>query len=285
MPILIQCVVVLYRQLPEESKALSSLLEICHSDRSVADRIAILVQDNSPNPRNVSSTSQSELADPVEYRHSPSNPGLADAYNHALRIATERGIPWLLLFDQDTYLTRQFFLQLFGEIESNAAQCSVFVPQLIRQGVVLSPQYVGKVLYRRMPLGFHGLASSPVVAFNSAACFSIPALQRIGGFPAKFWLDYLDHMVFHSLQQAGSRVFVLNSQLDHNLSLADIETDVTGERYQNILRAEWMFVRESGWGGGPAMHRVRLLKRTLSLFIKLRNKTYSLLALRAAFTK
>jgi GT2 family glycosyltransferase len=283
---LIQCAVVLYKQRPRESTALSALLDICSLEAAIASQVAILVQDNSP------LVQEFALEDPemghrvcIEYHHTPGNPGLAYAYNSALELAKERDIPWLLLLDQDTCLTRQFLIQLLEAIQKTSSEkCCAFVPQLVRDDLVLSPQIVGKIFYRRMPGGGSGLAKEPLVAFNSAACIRVRDLTAIGGFPKEFWLDYLDHMVFYTLQQAGGRVFVLDSRLQHSLSLSNIESEVSNERYGNVLRAEWMFVRKTGWGGGSVAHRFRLLKRAFSHSVKLRNKSYALQTLRSAFS-
>jgi GT2 family glycosyltransferase len=283
---LIQCVVVLYKQRPRESKALSALLQILVSDATIPDQVSILVQDNSPLAQKlVLDAAEREHHIEIEYHHMPGNPGLASAYNRAMELATKGNIPWLLLLDQDTCLTRQFMIQLLEAIRENRSPtCCAFVPQLMRGDLVLSPQIVGKIFYRRMPKGRSGLATEQLVAFNSAACIRVQDLTAIGGFPKEFWLDYLDHMVFFSLQAAGKRVFVLDSQLGHDLSLADIEAEVSTERYGNVLRAEWMFVRKTGWGGGSIVHRFRLLKRAISHSVKLRNKTYALQTLRSVFS-
>ena len=278
---LIQCVLVLYRQGPAESKALTSLLAACVAKAKFNGLLELLIQDNSPSP-------QKFVPPPAvcaEYYHAPGNPGLADAYNRALQRACDRAIPWLLLLDQDTMLTSDFIERLIDALQHTDSQLyCAFVPQLVQGPLVLSPQVVGRVLYTRMPLGFSGVATQQIVAFNSAACIGVKDLVAIGGFPMQFWLDYLDHVVFHRLQHAGGRIFVLNAQLDHSLSHAHLEAEVSLERYANILRAEWMFVRETGWGGGPAVHRVRLLKRALSHSLRLRNKRYALDTLRAAFS-
>jgi GT2 family glycosyltransferase len=119
-----------------------------------------------------------------------------------------------------------------------------------------------------------------VVAFNSAACISTQAIGAIGGFPEEYWLDYLDHIVFYRLQTAGGHVYVLNSQLQHHLSLQNME--VSMQRYSNVLASEWRYVQDSR--SGSLLHRVRLLKRTISHFVKLKNKAYARLTLQYALT-
>jgi GT2 family glycosyltransferase len=272
---LIQCVVVLYKQRPDQAQSLSSLLEICRVHPSIAPQLGIFVQDNSPEAEvpMFADTSPS-----IDYLHAPSNPGLAAAYNRALAVAKDNKAEWLLLLDQDTVLDRCFLLQLFEAIQSDAAaQACAFVPELVKDGLVLSPQVVGRVFYRRLPIGFSGFSVYPLVAFNSGACLRIQSLAAIGGFPEKYWLDYLDHIVFYRLQANGGRVYVLDCQLQHCLSLQNIELEVSLDRYSNVLAAEWQFVEDTG--AGSLIHRLRLLKRTLSQAFKFRNKAYARLTL------
>ncbi len=277
---LIQCVVVLYKQSPARALSLSSLLQICADDPAIRAKLRILVQDNSPgDPASNLSLDSGRF----EYFHAPANPGLADAYNRALSTAQGDQIPWLLTLDQDTLLDRHFVVQLLAALESGEVErvCAC-VPELVQDELVLSPQIVGRVFYSRVPLGFSGFSAKPLIAFNSAACLSVPALVAIGGFPQEYWLDYLDHIVFYRLQAAGGRVYVLNSQLAHRLSMQHIESEVSIERYCNVLAAEWRFVRDSSSALGSIVHRVRLLKRALLHGLKLKDKAYAIHTIRAA---
>lgn len=188
-----------------------------------------------------------------------------------------------MTLDQDTTVDRNFCLRLLAAIESDLSEkVCAFVPELVNDGIVLSPQIVGGVLYHRLPVGFSGFADKPIVAFNSAACLNVKAVAAIGGYPEEYWLDYLDHIVFYRLQAAGGRICVLDSQLQHNLSSQNLEADVSIARYANILAAEWRYVRDtSGWQG-RLIHRARLLKRTALHTIRLKNKRFAGLSFFAA---
>jgi GT2 family glycosyltransferase len=220
---------------------------------------------------------------PSKYHHAPENGGLASAYNQALSKAIEADIKWLLLLDQDTVLTPALFAALFETIESSLLpEVCAIVPKLAQQGKMLSPQIVGRFHNLNLPTSFSGTYRRRITAFNSAACLRTQALVAIGRFPREYWLDFLDHIMFHRLQAAGGRVLVLNVVVQHRLSLRNLEAEMGLERYANVLSAEWRFVRETGSGGGPFVHRLRLLKRALSHTIKLHNKTYAIKTLRAA---
>ncbi len=278
--ILVQCVVVLYKQSPAQARSLVTLLDNCRADPSLGSRIAITVHDNSPEPASLESR---QLPEGIEYFHAPGNPGLAVAYNRALGIARSRGIPWLLTLDHDTAVDGNFLRRLLaavgGEVPTNVC---AFVPELVGEGIVLSPQIVGGVLYHRLPLGFSGIPERSVVAFNSASCLKVQAVAAIGGFPEAYWLDYLDHIVYHRLQAAGGRVYVLDAQLNHSLSVQNLDSDVSPDRYANVLAAEWRYVRDISAARGRLIHRVRLLKRTTLHALHLKNKRFARLTLNAA---
>jgi GT2 family glycosyltransferase len=279
--ILIQCVVVLYKCSLDESKTLQSLAEFCRRQNSLAQQIALLIYDNSHRPE------PTELdrwdCGSVEYRQALANDGLAVAYNYALSMARGAGIEWLLLLDQDTVLNPALFSVLFTTITPrlSSSVCAI-VPKLMQEGVMLSPQMVGQFHNYDCSSEFSGIYEKQVTAFNSAACLRVQALVGIGGFPVEYWLDYLDHATFHRLQAAGGRVLILDVTMEHRLSLQSLEAEMDLDRYANVLAAEWRFVRETGTGGGTLIHRLRLLRRSLTHAIKLRNKAYASKTLRAA---
>jgi GT2 family glycosyltransferase len=279
--ILIQCVVVLYQCTPENSSALKFFGQFCHQQNKLSHRAALLVYDNSPLPQTNMSINQWDCG-AFEYRHDARNGGLASAYNEALAIAKQRGTEWLLLLDQDATPSVDFISTLYATIESPLPEkvCAI-VPKLVQHGQILSPQRVGRYRNHHILLTTFGLQREPVTAFNSAACLRVSFANSVGGFPLFYWLDFLDHIMFYRLQRAGGRVFILDAVMEHRLSLENLEMEMSLDRYANLLAAEWMFIRDTRWGGGPVFHRLRLLRRTFRYAIRLHNKTYALRTLHA----
>jgi GT2 family glycosyltransferase len=277
---LIQCVVVLYQCSVSDSKTLQSLASCCDADKDLGAQISLLIYDNSPVPQQFNPSAVP--CGQVEYQHSPVNGGLAAAYNEALARTLARGLDWLLLLDQDTALDPAFFRALVAAIRSAPAEVCAIVPKLTRDGTILSPQVVAFFRNCLLPRGFSGVHARKVTAMNSAACLRVQAIVAIGGFPTKYWLDYLDHVVFHWLQVAGGKVLILDALIEHRLSLNNMEKEMSLSRYANVLAAEWMFVRETRCGGGPFTHRVRLAKRALSYVLTMKNKSYAWQTLQAA---
>jgi len=275
----VQCVVVLYRTALQESETFQTLSVALREHASLAARISLLVYDNSPEPQSV------EL--PVgffakaSYQHDPLNGGLATAYNQALRAAEEMGCTWLWLFDQDTTVLPGLIPAAFEAIDRTPQSevCGI-VPRLVQDGVVLSPVAVHRFRYLAMEEGFSGLNPRSLTALNSCACLRVSALRAIGGFPPQYWLDFLDHAVFHHLHKQGGRLLVLDVTIPHRLSTNNLRKESSHRRFDNLLAAEWQFVRETGWGGGSLMHRVRLLKRAVRTLLTLREPAFALQVLR-----
>ncbi len=273
--ILIQCVIVLYKNTLSESRTLRSLSECCLQECGLAERLSILIFDNSPTAQQPNPTDWP--FGPIEYHHDAENGGLAAAYNYALSTARNENIEWLLLLDQDTLLEAGLFSAMFREIGAPlTSYVCALVPKLVQNGVIISPQIVGT--FRNKPISpqFSGLCSRLTTAFNSAACLRVQAVVDVGGFPQEYWLDYLDHVMFYRLQVADGRIFVLDVTMQHHLSLLNMEVEMSVERYANVLAAEGKFIKETNSRGGSLVHRMRLLKRAMSLLIKLRNRSYAL---------
>jgi GT2 family glycosyltransferase len=279
--IVIQCVVVLYKCPLEESRTLHSLAAFCRQRKDLARRIALLIYDNSPEPR--SHSLDEWTCGATEYYHPRENGGIAAAYSRALSMAQHSRIEWLLLLDQDTVFDPDFLPAIMGAIAAPLpAEICAIVPKLAQDGRILSPGFLTRFRRHNLPAAFSGMHHKPIAALNSGACLRAKAVTAVGGFPREYWLDYLDHIMFHRLQAAGGRIWVLNVELQHRLSFQNMETEMSVERYRSLLAAEWSFIRESGVDGGPWIHRLRLMRRALGQALKHNNKAYAKLSFGAA---
>jgi GT2 family glycosyltransferase len=95
--------------------------------------------------------------------------------------------------------------------------------------------------------------------YNSGAVLRMSALREIGGFPEEYWLDYLDHAVFHRLQAAGGKVFVMEARLAHEMSIHQPNKEANpahAARQANQLAAEVRFYREHGTAQEQRRHRM-----------------------------
>lgn len=279
--ILCHCVVVLYRSTFDQSSTLRSLTDVKNRNPALCARMSLLIYDNSPKeqPHSFDGTGFGRLT----YLHDPQNSGLAVAYNVGLKQAQQSGTDWLMLLDQDTELQEEFLQLLFAAIQSSPEDsvCAL-VPKLTQGGAVFSPQKVGKFNNQSVAPDYAGISPDRLTALNSAACLRVRAVEAIGGFPREYWLDFLDHIVFHRLQIVGGKVQVLDTVIQHQLSLLNLEHEMSLPRYTGMLASEWRYVRETAAGGGIFCHRLRLLKRAATYAVRWKNKAYARETLRAS---
>jgi len=269
-PVSILIVVVLYKCEFAKSQALTSILQILKTDPELADHFSLILYDNSPERLNQNPVGTV----PLLYVHDPSNSGLAVAYNFALARAELQGSEWILLFDQDTKATRKFLLELVVSATNlrDVANVAAIVPKLLVNGIVHSPAtHFLDVLRRQFstpaPNTYNslvGIQEDRLNFYNSASTLRVSTLRSIGAFPTEFWLDYLDHTVFHTLFVNGYRVYVLNASLEHDQSDADL-TDVSALRHRNVLRAQTLFVKRAGNLVDRTLYRVWLLRYSRKL--------------------
>lgn len=277
----IQCVLVIYRVAIHESESFQTLSAALLANKDLAVRTSLLVYDNSPEATPLELPA--ELCAELRYQHNATNGGLAIAYNSALRLAEETGCTWLWLFDQDTTIVPGLLAAVYAAIDGRTApDVNAIVPRLVQDGVLLSPVAVRRFRYQRLPMKVMGTQSVEVTALNSCACLRVSALQAIQGFPQRYWLDFLDHAVFHRLQKRGGKTLVLDISISHRLSTNNLRKESSPRRYGNVLDAEWQFVLETGWGGGRLFHRLRLLKRAARTLLVLREPAFALQVLQSS---
>jgi GT2 family glycosyltransferase len=263
----IQAVVVLYRCELSASQSVSSLVHLLNENPEFAGRLSLMLYDNSPQAH----ACNLQANFPIEYIHDASNGGLASAYNTALRRAESDGHEWLLLLDQDTSPTREFLFELLETATAlhATAEVAAIVPKLVVHGVIHSPATQFIIQMRRQfrrpakPIAQDavGVLQQPLSAYNSGATIRVSALRSIGGFPPEFWLDYLDHAVFHALYVRGYRIHVMLAKLMHEASYSD-PGSVPFWRLHNVLMAQTLYVKRSGNVMDRLLYRIWLLRHS-----------------------
>ena len=244
-------VIVLYRLSPGESPAFQSLVRAVGQTPQAS--LACLIYDNSLARHEVPETPFA-----CTYRHDPSNPGLAVAYQLAFEQAKREGIGWLLLLDQDTTVTKEYLteaLQVACELRDRQ-NLGALVPKLIQEGCVLSPHWPHGNRSLQSFGAFSGFLESNVRVYNSGALLRVEAIHTAGGFPLDFPLDYLDHAMFAKLQAQGRQVFLLQATLLHQLASKSQGVHAalkSSPRLRGMLKAEARFYLQYG------SHRDRLL--------------------------
>lgn len=275
----VTAVLVLYRMQLHESRCYQSLV---HSLRTSgrAGEVALFVYDNSPDAGVAPAEAAADgFPGTLHYRHDPANGGVAAAYNAGLAEARHSGSVWLLLLDQDTELTREYVDELLSATHTVPGSVVAIVPRLLQNGLTHSPQNLPRLSHRPLGPSAAGLLPVQVTAFNSGAALRVAALDS---FPARYWLDFLDHAVFHGLQAAGGRIWLLRAALEHHLSTEQLGVEASVARYRNVLLAERDFYREYGSVPDRVFYHLRRGKQTVGHMLKVPDKQFALLSLRAA---
>lgn len=289
--------VVIYNRSIGNSEAIQSLLRCLAEDPALAAGFRVLLYDNSSEAQPLAESSALD----VRYHHDELNSGLAVAYNHALGLAVEAGIPWLMLLDQDTRVTAEYLHEVMA-LQSVAAkdpQIVAFAPKLAGLTGLRSPamdfldalhRQVILPRWRRpliVPQDTYGPQHQHTVAFNSGAVLRTRAVEAIGGFPTAYWLDFLDMAVFHDLYRQGGYLFVMHSTLEHSLSVEEddfLERATSLSRHRNILSAMTHYVKTNGTAWERLLHRGWLTRNFFSLVVRRGGRPFAIASLSQAFT-
>ncbi len=228
-------VVALYETKPSESAAFQTLTAAAHSVGENVNPAWVLFYDNTLSNAVAEDTPQGAL-----YQRALRNEGVAGAYNYALNFAKQNGFDWILTLDQDTQVPHDYLRCLLSIVDrlEGVTDVGAIVPHLCQEGRVLSPIRIRPWGVRYLPPPSAGFGVGEVHAFNSGSLFRRSALEQIGGFDDRFWLDYQDASVFRRLYQCGKRVYIADRlRLEHQLSLIS-DQPMGPARFQNYLLAE-----------------------------------------------
>ena len=135
-------------------------------------------------------------------------------------------------------------------------------------------------IIRPIDMRHKGICAFKVFATGSGSAIKVSFLQSIGGFNELYWLDCLDRWLFSTINNMGGKVYVSDSIVDHELSILNYDKFMDEQRYYNILKYEAIFMKSFHSKADNYLYYLRLLKRTVNLFITVKNKRYSLMTLR-----
>jgi GT2 family glycosyltransferase len=255
-------VVVLYRTGLAGSKTLTGLAQAFAEDASLAKQLDVLVWDNSPE-----ALKEYSLPFALTYQHAPLNEGVSGAYNAAAVMAEQRGCAWLLLLDDDTSVTAEFLRGMLGhaaQVVENERIAAV-VPFLYAGAFCMSPRLWRFARHMPLPRPAHPYTETrSIFAANSGTLMRVRALETIGGYNKRFWLDFSDIEVFHRLHGHGFSVRIAGDlRLEHEMAMLDYDRLMTPARFATFLAAESDFMDLYRGPLERAMHVLRLAARVL----------------------
>jgi GT2 family glycosyltransferase len=236
-------VVVLYKSRLEESRAIKSLGDC------IDGSVNLMVFDNSPSKQYENHNFKLGKFN-ISYYSDEGNPGLSRAYNLALQLAGEAGLPWLLLLDQDTAFTKEYVREIeslsHGELPGSVVGIIPHVISLQNHKIIAptKPSLGGLVNAVNLP---SGIVNQQITSINSGTILRVSYMNSINGFCQKYTLDMLDHWYFRKIFQDKKNIYMLGSSIYQDLSVVgDFEANVSFLRYQKMLDAEHNFILEEG---------------------------------------
>jgi GT2 family glycosyltransferase len=270
-------VVVLYKQSPERSQTIQSLIRVFERKSGLNNSLRILLWDNSPVP-----VSQVSLPFSFELRHAYRNVGTSGAYNHAMELAESLGCPWLLLLDQDTVISEWFLSAMIGYSEQfrQTPEVAAVVPFIFSHGTLVSPRRLLSFnRVQQIPVTFSGLCKDKAYAVNSATLMRVSALREVGGYSEEFWLDLSDVYVFQALHCKGKYMYIAGDiHVEHSIASMDFDKEMSPERYRNFIAAESAYIDLFLSPVERSAQLLRLFVRTFRQYRRYRNKIFSSIA-------
>jgi hypothetical protein len=259
----IMAVLVVYERQLDSVEAWPALLAaLAGSGRETLRLRQIVIYDNSPEPR---ARPAADITG-CTYVHDGDNGGTAAAYARAAAIAAHSGINWLLLLDQDTQLSSQFFTALALALSTAAATTTgALVPWIHHGDSPVSPArltWAGTIAPLRRDQARKGFGRLTAIA--SGSVLHVPSFLELLPLPKGLWLDYVDHWIFRRLQLRRRSVLIVEQVLQHDLSVAN-PAQLSRRRLLSILEGELQFQKLLGIGAN-FLYPIRFAARVIRYF-------------------
>lgn len=276
----IYAVIVLYNCSFKESSTVKTIIEALYKVNKTLD---ILVYDNS-------SLSQFDETTFVyknlncHYIHNPNNPGLAEAYNTAFSMLKENDKQWLLLLDQDTHFANNYFIEINNVKINNRDTLGALIPKVValngRQPISPMTMKRGGFVREAKSIKPGLITEKHITGINSGTLLSKPFLINLKEFDRRFPLDMLDHWYFRKLNNSNFNTYLLDTIVNQELSIHNLESEMSLDRYKNLLLSEKLFL-ENGFTS-HLIFKLRLVFR-LSKQLFYKEKLYFRLTLKSIF--
>lgn len=261
------CVIVLFNRKLQDSVSFQTLVR----DALSVD-IQLYIYDNSPCPMH----SEDEFQDNafIYYVSDISNPGVSAGYNRASDFAVRNGFTHLLFLDQDSTFADYDYIYECIKKAKQMPHIKLFVPQVVTtQGKPMSPAR----LRFKIPTDFSFRTDMefPVKSMgiiNSGMFVEVKALNAVGGYNEKVFLDYSDYQFIDRLSTRYDSFYLLDKRLVQDFSNEEKDPTKLLARYKLFCRS--LRAYESNTLLDALSIRFIVLKRTLSLTFRCKSMKF-----------
>lgn len=159
----------------------------------------VVIVDNGSGPRHEVVLQKLEALPGIELLRLDANRGIAAALNIGIRRLQTRQVRWVALFDQDTWIPRDYLNDMLRTWE--------LCPWSSRLAL-LSPVHESENKEdSKVPLSSSSAVCEPVAsAISSGALVLAEAMTAVGGFDESLFIDYVDFDFCLRLRRAGYRL-------------------------------------------------------------------------------
>lgn len=203
---MLYALVVIYNKSCDESQSLRYL-------QNESERISIIVFDNST----MSNKNQDWCKERgYTYYSEGKNIGLSKAYNAVLSKIKKSERDYIMILDDDTCLSENYFLEVFHKIKNS--DYHLLLPIVMSGELMMSPC---KVVLGCKPVGLHNKSEiniAKISAINSGMVVRLDVYNKIS-YDESMFLDCVDHDFMGQVRQQGLKIQVLESKLQQNYSL------------------------------------------------------------------
>ena len=216
-------IIVLYKQQLSESFSYKSLLK---NVTSLNTKIDLYVYDNSPQEFEQGVFPLSTEKFNIKYERNISNAGVSLAYNKGAEYARSLGKKWLLLFDQDTDIPKDYLSVLLQNINL-FPQEHIFVPRLFDNGIQLSPckyYFARGFPYKKEQVsGLHSIEKKNLL--NSCLCVRLDVFLQLGGYSENVPLYYSDFVFIDKYRKYFKTFVLIDVSVQHKMAAISTNTE------------------------------------------------------------
>lgn len=139
----------------------------------------------------------------IKYFSNDSNVGLAKALNQLCEMAIDEGYNWLLLLDQDSLISDNFFLNISKYV--NLPKVGLFCPTVIEDGLGTFYNMTSSVDPLKNEL------VEVAFAITSGSFINLKYYQVVGGFYEELFVEGIDNDYSKLLNHLGVKIYLISS--------------------------------------------------------------------------
>ncbi|AVF76128.1 hypothetical protein AL539_21585 [Vibrio alginolyticus] len=168
------------------------------------------------------------------------NQMLEPNYRHFITRSKLEGVDYVCLFDQDTVIPNCYYSELSLIVSGKYARYQALYPQVVNNGRAISPMSL-KRGQPKTPITNAGDIKASFIGINSGAVLNLDFKSTYDLLDSRFPLDYLDYVVSKKLLINGGGVYLMNSVIEHDLSVSSSER-INTVRAESILMSEKRYI-------------------------------------------